>query len=95
MCASYWNLRATVTCPTCATSQLDNLNTHFNGGGAGGMCTDYYELNQAIPPLGDLSGTMGSMKEGFNGWCKKCKHGFDVDAELVNGKIIRVWAKEK
>lgn len=91
MCASYWNLKVNMDCPKCGKNSDWELQTHFNGGGYGGMCTDYYELHQEVIPLTGITMIMNRDNDWFIDECPKCKEFLDFGADIENGRVRRVF----
>ena len=89
MCARYWNLNVKVTCPGCGKRSLWNLQTHFMGDY--GSYEHEYNLNEDIPELEGVSVVLDGRIDDFNGDCEECGRFFDVGAEIVKGKVKRVW----
>ncbi len=91
MCASYWNLIAQFTCPSCHESSDWELQTHFMGGVKGTMCMDYYNIGDKISPLGDMSVILNGKNDDFIGDCPKCGKYYDFGGQIVNGKVESVF----
>ncbi len=92
MCASYWTLRVKdMDCPKCHKKSDWELQTHFNGGGRGGMCDSYYELNELIIPLHGITMTMDRNQDWFIDSCPKCKVFLDFGADVIDGRVVRVF----
>jgi hypothetical protein len=88
VCAYYWNLTATFTCPACGSVHEDaNLQTHYGDG----YCTYYVKLGERADWLGDLSITLGA--DGPDDFIASCDCGAIIDfaARIENGAVIRVW----
>lgn len=93
MCACYWNLNTTMTCPSCKKESEWNLQTHFMGDF--GSFAHVYNLNQKIPELKGIDVVLDGRIDDFIGDCENCDKFFDVGAEIVKGKVTRVWILEK
>jgi hypothetical protein len=89
MCAYYWNLTATWTCPSCAEVNEDaELQTHFGDG----YCTMRYRLGEPVPHLGDMTVTLGPTgPDDFIGDCESCGTYFDFGATIERGVVVAVW----
>ena len=81
MCAQYWNLIATVTCPFCGETFEDNLQTHFMGDYS---FDQYYHLNEDVPLLKGIDAVLDGHLDSFIG-----AH----DCDLSNGKMIDFGAR--
>ena len=89
MCASYWNLDTKMKCPNCGKTSIWNLQTHFMG--YLGSFSHNYKLNAAIPELKEVSVILDGRIDDFIGDCPKCEKFFDLGAEIINGKVVKVW----
>lgn len=89
MCASYWNLDTEMKCPSCGETTSWNLQTHFMG--YLGSFSHYYKLNQKVHELEGVDVVLDGRIDDFIGDCEKCGRFFDVGAEIVKGKVKRVW----
>ena len=95
MCSAYWNLVSgdapAFSMPCGGTS--DELQTHFMG--EAGSCGNYYRVGEPVDELEGISVAhlpndendqlIGSCRE-HNG-----KHFALFDAEIVEGRVVRVW----
>lgn len=89
MCAMYWNLNAKIVCPYCGKRSLWNLQTHFMGDF--GSFEHEYKLGEDVPELKSVSVVLDGRIDDFIGDCIKCGRFYDVGAEIVEGKVKRVW----
>lgn len=89
MCASYWNLATKMTCPACGKISTWNLQTHFMG--YLGSCEHYYKLGEKVHELDGLTVLLDGKTDDFNGDCDECGRFFDVGAEVIHGKVKKVW----
>lgn len=89
MCGMYWNLNTKIKCPACGKTTLWNLQTHFMGDL--GSCGHNYKLNQKIHELKGVNVVLDGRIDDFIGDCEKCERLFDVGAEIVKGKVVKVW----
>ncbi len=89
MCASYWNLDTKIKCPKCGKITVWNLQTHFMG--YLGSSEHYYKLGEKIHELEGITVLLDGRVNDFNGDCEDCGRLFDVGAEIVKGKVKRVW----
>lgn len=90
MCAYYWNLTATFTCPHCGEVNEDaNLQTHYGDG----YCTYYATIGEPAEWLGDLSVTLGPppCPDDFIASCDACLTYIDFGGRIENGAVVRVW----
>ena len=85
----YWNLNTKMKCPSCGKVSLWNLQTHFMGDF--GSYANEYKLNQNIPELEGINVVLDGRINDFTGDCEVCDKCFDVGAEVVKGKVKRVW----
>lgn len=94
MCAQYWTIKkAEITCQKCKkTSSWKELQTHFEGGGDGTWCGDYYDLGDKVPELGNMSIILDGENDDFIGTCPECKEYSDIGAEIKNGAVVKMWA---
>lgn len=89
MCASYWNLDAKIKCPNCGKTNTWNLQTHFMG--YIGSCNHWYKLDEKIDELKGVNVILDGRIDDFIGDCPKCEKFFDLGAEIVDGRVERVW----
>jgi hypothetical protein len=89
MCGMYWTLDTEITCPGCQTTGLWNLQTHFMGGP--GSYEHRYRLGDRIPELRGVTVLLDGRIDDFNGDCEACGRFFDVGAEIVAGRVERVF----
>lgn len=97
MCAQYWTIKkAEITCGKCnQTSEWDELQTHFEGGGDGTWCNDFYDLGDKVPELGNMTVTLNGENDSFIGTCPKCEKWGDLGAEIKDGAVIKMWYLQK
>src|ERR1700741_113642 len=96
MCAQYWNLIATVTCPYCGETFEDNLQTHFMGDYS---FDQYYRLNEDVPLLKGIDVVLDGRIDAFAGSHTGCPVGrpnsrypwFNVGARIEKGQVKEVW----
>ncbi len=89
MCASYWNLKAKMTCLCCGKTTIWELQTHFMG--ELGSYSHIYTTGETIPELQGVSVRLDGRIDDFIGDCPKCEALFDVGAEIVEGKVTEVF----
>lgn len=90
MCAHYWNLTATFTCPACTkVNRKANLQTHYGDG----YCTFYARLGQPADWLDGVTVTLGPppAPDDFIGFCERCDVIVDFGAQIEKGTVVRVW----
>ena len=93
MCAHYWNLTATLKCPTCKKTGEWELQTHFGDG----MMNEYYKVGEVCPPLAGFTGAIDGTNDDFIGSCPfshehKRKYSYKrVGAIVEDGVVTRVW----
>ena len=89
MCNAYWNLRVDVECPK-GHRYSDELQTHFMG--EPGSCLNYYALGEPVEELQGVTVVLDGRIDAFIGECKDCKAFYDCGAEIIEGRVTRVWA---
>ncbi|KKQ41849.1 MAG: hypothetical protein US60_C0028G0004 [Microgenomates group bacterium GW2011_GWC1_37_8] len=89
MCSMYWNLNTKLKCPNCGKSSLWNLQTHFLGDY--GSCLNEYKLKEKVNELSNTSVTLDGKNDNFIGDCPNCDKFFDLGAEIVDGKVEKVF----
>lgn len=91
MCSAYWNLRASYACPKCgAEIKDDQLQTHFMG--EPGSCMNEYQVGDKVDELSGISApSMVAAGDDLIGICDDCDITIDLDAEIVDGQVVRVW----
>jgi hypothetical protein len=88
MCAEYWNLRADVRCPV-GHELSGDLQTHFTGDD--GSSHYHYGLGERVKELEGITVTLDGRNDDFIGECTTCHAFYDYGAEIVEGKVIRLW----
>jgi hypothetical protein len=91
MCAQYWNLIATVTCPSCGETFEDNLQTHFMGDFS---FDQFYRLNENVPLLKGIDVVLDGHPDSFIGahWCDASNgEMIDFGARIEKGQVKEVW----
>jgi hypothetical protein len=89
MCASYWNVKATLLCPACGKEDKWELQTHFMG--YMGSCQHEYTLGKEVDELEGVTVLLDGRIADFSGSCPKCDARFDVGANIVAGKIEKLF----
>lgn len=89
MCASYWHLKAMMTCPSCGKTTTWDLQTHFMG--YGGSCGHEYTVGEKVDELEGVSVLLDGRIDDFIGDCPHCETLFDLGAEIVKGRVKRVF----
>lgn len=89
MCSQYWNLNTKVKCPNCGKTRVWNLQTHFMGDI--GSCVNEYKLGEKVDELDTVSVVLDGTNDDFIGDCPNCDKFFDFGAEIVEGKVERVF----
>lgn len=89
MCASYWTVDTKMTCPGCGKTTTWDLQTHFMG--YLGSCEHYYKLGEKVHELEGVTVLLDGRIDDFNGDCEKCGRFFNIGAEIVRGRVKRVW----
>lgn len=90
VCSAYWNLEAQVSCRKCGHVYTDDLQTHFMG--EWGSCENYYEIDEPVEELKGVSVILNGENDDFISICPECKEAGDFGAEIVQGKVVRVWS---
>ena len=93
MCSMYWNLNTRIICPECRKKELWNLQTHFMGDY--GSCINNYKLKENIPELKKVSVILDGRIDDFIGDCSNCGKFYDFGAEIIEGKVMKVWILNK
>ncbi|MDD5407115.1 MAG: hypothetical protein PHE73_09280, partial [Sulfurovaceae bacterium] len=60
----------------------------------GGMCMNYYKLNEPIVPLFGITMIMDRKTDWFITDCPKCKKIYDYGAEVKKGKVTKIFLLE-
>ena len=92
MCSMYWTLRTPgVECGSCHALAVTELQTHFMG--EVGSCGNYYALGDEVAELQGVSAMMTGKRgdDDFIGGCDACDQYADYGAEVVAGRVLRVW----
>jgi hypothetical protein len=89
MCLSYWNLKATLLCQVCGKKGTWRLQTHFMG--YPGSYEHEYALGETIPELQGVSVLLDGRMAAFSGDCPNCEALFEVGAEIIDGKVRRLF----
>lgn len=91
MCAYYWNLTATFTCPACGAANEDaELQTHYGDG----YCTYRAVIGVFAPWLAGVTVELGdpaTHPDDFIGDCEECGTFIDFAGSVVNGVVTKVW----
>ncbi len=85
----YWNLDTKIKCPGCGKTTLWNLQTHFMGDW--GSYSHVYKLGEEIPELEGVNVALDGRIDEFKGDCEKCGRLFTIGADIVEGKVTKVW----
>ena len=88
MCTEYWNLRADVRCPV-GHELSGDLQTHFMGDG--GSCLYHYDMGEPVQELEGITVTLDARNDSLIAECKVCPAFYDFGAEIVEGRVMRVW----
>lgn len=89
MCSQYWNLNTRLKCPNCGKARLWNLQTHFMGDF--GSCLNEYKLKEKVEELKGVSLILDGRIDDFIGDCPNCDKFFNLGAEIINGKIEKIF----
>lgn len=66
----------------------DNLQTHFMGDLSYGQ---HYAVGDVVPLLEGVTVTLDGRIDRFIGGCHDCLNFIDFGAEIVEGRVVRVW----
>ena len=89
MCSMYLTLDAKVNCPKCGEVKTWDLQTHFMG--YMGSCQHYYKLGEKIDELENISVILDGKIDDFAGDCPNCDAMFDLGAEIIDGRVKKVF----
>lgn len=82
MCSSYWNLRATVVCPTCGLEAEDDLQTHDFG--EMGSCVNYYRLGEPVEELANVERGYVTL----TAVCQNCARLWDLRGIVEDHRVV-------
>lgn len=85
----YWTLYAKVKCPKCGNTKTWDLQTHFMG--YMGSCQHYYKIGKKVDELESVSVVLDGKIDDFIGDCPSCDAMFDLGAEIIDGKVGKVF----
>lgn len=89
MCSKYWNLYTQIKCPKCNKQGRWNLQTHFMGDD--GSCVNEYKLGEKVKELKVVSVLLDGKNDDFIGGCPHCEKFFDLGANIVKGRVEKVY----
>lgn len=89
ICSSYWHLKATMLCPACGKENVWDFTTHFIGDV--GSYMHEYMPGKDVDELKGVTVLLDGRIDALTGECPHCEALFDVGAEVVDGKVTRVF----
>src|SRR2546428_5351827 len=89
MCSQYWHLKASMRCPVCDKETVWDFTTHFMGDI--GSYSHEYGLGNTVDELKGVTVLLDGRIDALTGECPHCEAVFDVGAEIVDGKVTRVF----
>jgi hypothetical protein len=89
MCSRYWYLNASMQCPACGKETMWDFTTHFLGDV--GSYEHAYRLGEAVDELKGVTVLLDGRINALTGECPHCEAVCDSGAEIVEGKVVRVF----